>query len=85
MNIQSAAEFLNISVRAVERLVKAKKIAVTYIEGKRNFSEVELTRFKEHKQEPVYRPAIAATQNDTALSQVVAPEYLSESLEYMET
>jgi hypothetical protein len=83
MNIQAAAEFLNISVKSVERHVSAKKIAVTYIEGKRNFSQEELTRFKEQKQEPVYRPALA-TRNDTALSQPVAPEYLGEGLEHLE-
>ncbi|QKQ75631.1 helix-turn-helix domain-containing protein [Nostoc sp. TCL240-02] len=84
MDIKAAAEFLNISVKSIERLVKAKKIAVTYIEGKRNFSEEELVRFKEQKQEPVYRPALATTRNDAALSQPVAPEYLSSGLEHLE-
>lgn len=84
MNIKEAADFLGISVRAIERHVKAKKIAVTYIDNKRDFTEAELTRFKSQKQQPVHRPAIATTQSDTALSQAVAPEYLSEGLEYLE-
>jgi hypothetical protein len=83
MNIQAAAEFLGVSVKSIERQVKSKKIAVTYIEGKRDFTLVELTRFKEQKQEPVYRPALA-TSSDMALSQVVAPEYLGEALKYLE-
>ncbi|MEH1777126.1 helix-turn-helix domain-containing protein [Nostoc sp.] len=91
MDIKAAAQFLGISIKSVERLVKSKKISVTYIESKRDFSEVELTRFKEQKQQPVYRPAlaqeafgIAATRNDMALSQTVAPEYLGEVGEYLE-
>jgi hypothetical protein len=83
MDIKAAAEFLNISVRSVERFVKAKKIAVTYIEGKRDFNEDELTRFKEQTIEPLYHPAIV-TDNDRFLSQPVAPEYLGEGLGYME-
>ncbi|MEH2393898.1 MAG: helix-turn-helix domain-containing protein [Nostoc sp.] len=84
MNIQTAAQFLGVSVKSVERHVKSKKIAVTYVEGRRDFDKDELIRFKGQKLEPLYRPAITATQNDTALSQSVAPEYLGEGLEYIE-
>lgn len=84
MDRYAAADFLGISLRSLQRYVKDKKISATYVDGSPEFSEEELLRFRERKQEPTYRPAIAP-KSDTALSPPVAPEYLSEGLEYAQT
>lgn len=83
MNKNSAAEFLGVSLRSLERYVRDKRIAVTYIDGSPDFTEEELTRFKSLKQEPIYRAALMPNSNN-AMTQVVAPEYLGEGLGYIE-
>lgn len=65
MDIAAAAAFLGVSVKTVERYIKSKKIAVTLIDNKRDFNHEELIRFKEQKEQPIYRPALATTDDDS--------------------
>jgi excisionase family DNA binding protein len=81
MNKQQAAQFLEISVRSLERFVQQGKISVRYEKGKTrptaNFDETELAAFKEELNQPSYKPAVEARQiasvehgqKDTANSQ----------------
>jgi excisionase family DNA binding protein len=61
MNKQEAAQFLDCSVRAVERYVQQGKISVRYEKGKTrsvaSFDEVELERFKEELERSLIKPA----------------------------
>ncbi|MUH00366.1 helix-turn-helix domain-containing protein [Scytonema sp. UIC 10036] len=69
MNKQEAAEFLGVSVRALERYVQQGKISVRYEKGKTrptaNFDETELKAFKEELYQPKHKPAVEARQNTT--------------------
>jgi excisionase family DNA binding protein len=66
MNKQQAAEFLGVSVRALERYVQQGKISVTYEKGKTrptaNFDPTELELLKEELNQPTVKPAIDARQ-----------------------
>ncbi|GAB1538082.1 hypothetical protein NUACC21_07390 [Scytonema sp. NUACC21] len=69
MNKQQAADFLGVSVRALERYVQQGKISVRYEKGKTrptaNFDETELEAFKEELYQPSYKPAVESRQNPT--------------------
>jgi len=69
MNKQEAAEFLGVSVRALERYVQQGKISVTYLKGKTrptaHFDPGELERFKEELNQPTTKPAFEPRQTPT--------------------
>lgn len=69
MTKQEAAEYLEVSIRALERYVQQGKISVKYQKGKTrstaNFDEQELKAFKEELNQPSYKPAIETRQNTT--------------------
>ncbi|MEH2408859.1 helix-turn-helix domain-containing protein [Nostoc sp.] len=73
MNKQSAADFLGVSVRALERYVQQGKISVTYEKGKTrptaNFDQTELEAFKEELNQPTVKPAFESRQITTQQQQ----------------
>lgn len=66
MNKQEAADYLGVSVRALERYVQQGKISVTYEKGKTrptaNFDQTELEGFKEELNQPTVKPAFESRQ-----------------------
>jgi len=66
MNKQEAADYLGVSVRALERYVQQGKISVTYEKGKTrptaNFDPTELEAFKEELNQPTVKPAFESRQ-----------------------
>ncbi|PHJ64927.1 hypothetical protein VF04_03825 [Nostoc linckia z7] len=82
MNIFYASQYLGVSIKTIERAVRRNEIAVTKIDGKRDFSEEELRRYKEEKAQPIHHPAIVKTGSDIELSHSVAPEYIEAISEY---
>ena len=66
MNKQSAADFLGVSVRALERYVQQGRISVKYEKGKTrptaNFDQTELEAFKEELNQPTVKPAFESRQ-----------------------
>lgn len=66
MNKQEAADFLGVSVRALERYVQQGKISVKYEKGKTrstaNFDAVELEAFRVELNQPSYKPAVETRQ-----------------------
>ncbi|MFB2834085.1 helix-turn-helix domain-containing protein [Floridanema evergladense] len=76
MNKQEAADFLGVSVRALERYVSQGRISVRYEKGKTrptaNFDEQELEAFKQELNQPTYKPRQIPTpsqvEEDTALT-----------------
>ncbi|MHC5726467.1 MAG: helix-turn-helix domain-containing protein [Nostoc sp.] len=69
MNKQEAADFLGVSVRALERYVQQGKISVKYEKGKTrptaNFDQTELEVFKEELNQPTVKPAFESRQITT--------------------
>ena len=69
MNKQEAAEFLGVSVRALERYVQQGRIGVRYEKGKTrptaNFDPSELEAFKEELNQPTVKPAFESRQTAT--------------------
>ena len=69
MNKKEAAEFLGVSVRALERYVQQGRIGVRYEKGKTRsiarFETSELEAFKVELSQPTYRPAIETRQIPT--------------------
>ncbi|RAM48058.1 MAG: DNA-binding protein [Hapalosiphonaceae cyanobacterium JJU2] len=69
MNKQQAAEFLGVSVRALERYVQQGRIGVKYEKGKTrptaNFNPTELETFKEELNQPSYKPVVEPRQITT--------------------
>lgn len=69
MNKQEAAEFLGVSVRALERYVQQGRISVKYEKGKTrptaNFDPIELEAFKEELNQPTIKPAVEYRQIST--------------------
>ena len=69
MNKQEAAEFLGVSVRALERYVQQGRIGVKYEKGKTrstaNFDLGELEVFKSELSQPTIKPAVESRQNPT--------------------
>jgi excisionase family DNA binding protein len=66
MNKQEAAEYLGVSIRALERYVQQGKISVRYEKGKTrptaNFDQSELEAFKTELNQPTIKPAIETRQ-----------------------
>ncbi len=66
MNKQEAADFLGVSVRALERYVQQGRISVKYEKGKTrsvaNFDATELEAFRTELNEPSYKPAVESRQ-----------------------
>lgn len=64
MNKQQAAEFLEVSVRALERYVQQGRISVKYEKGKTrstaNFDQAELEAFKTELNQPTFKPAVGS-------------------------
>lgn len=71
MNKQSAADYLGVSVRALERYVQQGRISVKYEKGKTrptaNFDPTELEAFKAELDQPTIKPAIESRQITTEL------------------
>lgn len=69
MNKKQAAEYLGVSVRALERYVQQGKISVRYEKGKTrptaNFDQGELEAFKTELNQPTIKPAIETRQTST--------------------
>lgn len=69
MNKQEAADFLGVSVRALERYVQQGRIGVKYEKGKTrptaNFDPTELEAFKEELNQPTVKPAFESRQITT--------------------
>ena len=69
MNKKQAAEFLGVSVRALERYVQQGKLTVRYEKGKTrptaNFDQRELEAFKEDLIQPTINPALESRQIPT--------------------
>ena len=69
MNKQQAAEFLGVSVRALERYVQQGRISVKYEKGKTrstaNFDASELEIFKAELNQPTIKPAVESRQTPT--------------------
>ena len=70
MNKQEAAEFLGVSVRALERYVQQGRIGGHYEKGKTRptlvFEKVELEVFKAELEQKLYRPAVETTNPDNS-------------------
>ncbi|MBW4633590.1 MAG: helix-turn-helix domain-containing protein [Iphinoe sp. HA4291-MV1] len=66
MNKQEAANFLDVSVRALERYVQQGRISVRYEKGKTrptaHFDRAELEVFKAELEQPSYKPAVESRQ-----------------------
>ncbi|MBW4566001.1 MAG: helix-turn-helix domain-containing protein [Mojavia pulchra JT2-VF2] len=66
MNKQEAADFIGVSVRALERYVQQGKISVKYEKGKTrptaNFDATELETFKAELNQPTIKPAFESRQ-----------------------
>lgn len=66
MNKQQAADYLGVSVRALERYVQQGKISVKYEKGKTrptaNFDHTELEAFKAELNQPTIKPAFESRQ-----------------------
>jgi excisionase family DNA binding protein len=69
MNKQEAANYLGVSVRALERYVQQGKVSVRYEKGKTrptaNFDQAELEAFKTELNQPTIKPAIKTRQITT--------------------
>ena len=66
MNKQEAADYLGVSVRALERYVQQGRISVKYEKGKTrptaNFDPKELETFKTELEQPTIKPAFESRQ-----------------------
>ena len=69
MNKKQAAEYLGVSVRALERYVQQGKLTVRYEKGKTrstaNFDQTELEAFKQELNQPTIKPAVETRQITT--------------------
>ena len=69
MNKQQAAEFLGVSVRALERYVQQGRISVKYEKGRTrstaNFDQTELEGLKAELNQPTIKPAVESRQTPT--------------------
>ena len=88
MNKKQAAEFLGVSVRALERYVQQGKLTVRYEKGKTrptaNFDQTELEAFKEELNQPTIKPAVESRQITTDVYDVtvIAPITMAEFGEF---
>ncbi len=73
MNKQEAADYLGVSVRALERYVQQGRISVKYEKGKTrstaNFDPAELEAFKVELNQPTVKPAFESRQIATEQEQ----------------
>lgn len=64
MNKQEAAEFLGVSMRALERYTQQARISVRYEKGRTKptpvYEEEDLKAFKAQLEAPIHRPAVIA-------------------------
>lgn len=78
MNKQEAADFLGVSVRALERYVQQGRISVKYEKGKTrptaNFEKAELEAFREELNQPTVKPAFESRQTATDEIRQISPE-----------
>ncbi|MBD2296847.1 helix-turn-helix domain-containing protein [Anabaena sphaerica FACHB-251] len=83
MNKQEAAEFLGVSVRALERYVQQGRISVKYEKGKTrptaNFEQAELEAFREELNQPSVKPAFESRQTATDESRQIATDQEQET------
>lgn len=92
MNREEAAEELGISVRSLQRVVKAGLLSVTYKRGASGKQEAffdpdEIMRHKATMQAETVKPALApagATNGDTALARVGAPQIANALMSWLE-
>jgi excisionase family DNA binding protein len=72
MDKESAAEFLNVSTRTLQRYTTQGKIAVAYKHGKTgaeaDYDESELKRFKEQQENVIYQPAQQGANDGASLA-----------------
>ena len=68
MNKQEAAEFLDVSVRALERYVQQGRIGGHYEKGKTRptlvFDKAELEAFKAELEQKLYKPTVESSNSD---------------------
>jgi excisionase family DNA binding protein len=68
MDKESAAKFLGVSTRTLQRYTTQGKIAVTYKHGKTgaeaDYDESELKRFKDQQENVIYQPAHSAAAGE---------------------
>ncbi len=78
MNKQEAADFLGVSVRALERYVQQGRISVKYEKGKTrptaNFEQAELEAFREELNQPTVKPAFESRQTATDETRQISSE-----------
>ncbi len=79
MNREEAAKELKISVRSLQRTVKAGRLSVSYkrgVSGKQEalFDADEIARYKQEMVAETVKPAVATTRDNTALARSVAPQ-----------
>ena len=71
---QDAAQYLGISLRALERYTQQGRIGVKYIKGKRGrqarYQMSELEELKRQLEEPIHRPALANYDNVYSLAPI---------------
>ena len=69
MNKKQAAEFLGVSVRAIERYTQQGRLTVRYEKGKTrptaNYDQTELEAFKQELNQPTIKPVIESRQIPT--------------------
>ena len=83
MNKKEAADYLNVSTRAIERYTKQGKLSVKYEKGKTRpiavYEQEELDKLKEELETPVYQPSVEiATKAD---NNDITPVGIYQSLE----
>lgn len=70
MNKQEAAEFLGVSVRALERYVQQGRIGGHYEKGKTRptlvFDKAELEAFKAELEQKLYKPVVESSNSDNS-------------------
>ncbi len=83
MNKQEAAEFLGVSVRALERYVQQGRIGGRYEKGKTRptlvFDKAELEAFKAELEQKIYKPVVESSNPDNAASSDKGLAKLSEN------
>lgn len=85
MNREEAADELGISVRSLQRTVKAGKLTVTYKRGESGKQEAffdadEIARYKQEMEAETVKPAVVmpeATTSDTTLARVDTPQFFN--------
>lgn len=67
MNKKEAADYLNVSTRAIERYTKQSKLSVKYEKGKTRpiaiYNQTELDKLKKELETTVYQPSVLTATN----------------------